>query len=418
MNTSHSKDFFVVGGTLKREAASYVKRPVDDEILRLTLGGNYCNVLAARQTGKSSLMVRTSERLKQEGVRTVIIDLTSIGSNVSPSEWYFGLLSRLKRELKLTVDENAWWQARSEQSPVQRFSDFLREVILEEITDPIVVFVDEIDSTLKLGFTDDFFAAIRAAYNARSNDPAYERLTFVLLGVARPADLIKDRTRTPYNIGASVDVTDFQFYELDAFEAALEQACPGQGGQILGWALEWTGGQPYLTQKLCAEVVEQAGGKYSEDRLAALVMQLFLGDKARTETNLRSIRDRVSENPYAAKMLPIYKRVLAGKPVAAEERSIEQNELKVGRPGQGFVRRDFAGAQPHLRQCFRCRLDQGEHAGIHSPTRQYYCFRNCRIGYWCGRLFLLSSADPGGCHPGRDLCQQFQHQPERRSQDH
>ena len=85
MNTSHSKDFFVVGGTLKREAASYVKRPVDDEILRLTLGGNYCNVLAARQTGKSSLMVRTSERLKQEGVRTVIIDLTSIGSNVSPS---------------------------------------------------------------------------------------------------------------------------------------------------------------------------------------------------------------------------------------------------------------------------------------------------------------------------------------------
>ena len=99
------------------------------------------------------------------------------------------------------MDENAWWQARSEQSPVQRFSDFLREVILEEITDPIVVFVDEIDSTLKLGFTDDFFAAIRAAYNARSNDPAYERLTFVLLGVARPADLIKDRTRTPYNIG-------------------------------------------------------------------------------------------------------------------------------------------------------------------------------------------------------------------------
>ena len=66
----------------------------------------------------------------------------------------------------------------------------------------------------------------------------------------------------------SVDVTDFQFYELDAFEAALDQACPGQGGQILGWALEWTGGQPYLTQKLCAEVVEQAGGKYSEERLA------------------------------------------------------------------------------------------------------------------------------------------------------
>ena len=96
---SSSSNFFVVGGTLKRDAASYVKRPVDDEILQLTLSGEYCNVLAARQTGKSSLMVRTSERLKEQGVRTVIIDLTSIGSNVAPSEWYFGLLSRLRREL-------------------------------------------------------------------------------------------------------------------------------------------------------------------------------------------------------------------------------------------------------------------------------------------------------------------------------
>ena len=339
--SSSSSNFFVVGGTLRRDEPSYVKRPLDDELLRRTLNGEYCNILAARQTGKSSLMVRTSERLKEQGIRTVIIDLTSIGSNVSPSEWYFGLLSRLKRELKLTVDENAWWQARSEHSPVQRFSDFLREVILEEINDPIVVFVDEIDSTLKLGFTDDFFAAIRAAYNARSNDPEYKRLTFVLLGVARPADLIKDRTRTPYNIGTSVDVTDFELVELKAFESVLDQSCSGQGKQILRWALEWTGGQPYLTQKLCAEVVEQANGDFTEEKLASLVKQLFLGDKARTETNLRSIRDRVSNNPYAAKMLRIYKRVLVGKQVVAEDQSIEQNELKltglVKVSSQGFL---------------------------------------------------------------------------------
>ena len=181
-NRSDTNAFFVVGGTLGREATSYVRRPVDEEILRLTLAGEYCNVLAARQTGKSSLMVRTSERLKREGVRPVIIDLTSIGSAVSPSEWYFGLLSRLSRELDLGIDEQAWWQARSEKSPIQRFSDFLREVVLEEIPEKIVIFVDEIDSTLKLDFTDDFFAAIRAAYNARSRDRAFDRLTFV--GVA------------------------------------------------------------------------------------------------------------------------------------------------------------------------------------------------------------------------------------------
>jgi tetratricopeptide (TPR) repeat protein len=327
--TNSSNTFFVVGGTLGREAASYVRRPVDEEILRLTLAGEYCNVLAARQTGKSSLMVRTSERLKREGVRSVIIDLTSIGSAVSPSEWYFGLLSRLKTELKLEVDEQAWWQARSEKSPIQRFSDFLREVVLEEIPEKIVIFVDEIDSTLKLDFTDDFFAAIRAAYNARSRDRGFDRLTFVLLGVARPADLIKDRTRTPYNIGTSVDVTDFQQDELQDFEDILETALSRQGREVLGWALDWTGGQPYLTQKLCAEIIEQANGELREDALSELVENLFLGDQARTETNLRSIRDRASNNPYAAKMLRIYKKVLKSKEVPSEERSIEQNELKL-----------------------------------------------------------------------------------------
>ncbi|MBT4458674.1 MAG: hypothetical protein HOC56_10420 [Anaerolineae bacterium] len=328
-NPTHSCNFFVVGGTLGREAASYVRRPVDEELLRLTLAGEYSNVLAARQTGKSSLMVRTSERLKREGVRPVIIDLTSIGSAVSPSEWYFGLLSRLSRELSLDIDEQAWWQARTEKSPIQRFSDFLRDVVLEEIPEKIVIFVDEIDSTLKLDFTDDFFAAIRAAYNARSTDRAYDRLTFVLLGVARPADLIKDRTRTPYNIGTSVDVTDFQEDELQGFEDILEAALPRQGREVLRWALEWTGGQPYLTQKLCAEILEQANGNLSEKDLSELVENFFLGDKARTETNLRSIRDRTSGNPYASKMLRIYKKVLKGKEIASEERSIEQNELKL-----------------------------------------------------------------------------------------
>jgi tetratricopeptide (TPR) repeat protein len=324
-----STGFFTVGGTLGREAASYVSRPADDQLLNLTLAGEYCNVLAARQIGKSSLMVRTADRLKRQGVRPVIIDLTSIGSLVSSSEWYFGLISYLTSRLNLDVDAKSWWNAEEEKSPVQRFSDFLYEVILKEISEPIVIFVDEIDSTLKLGFTDDFFASIRAAYNARSQNANLKRLTFVLLGVARPSDLIKDRTRTPYNIGTAIDITDFQIEELGEFEAVLNRAYPSQGRQILEWVLNWTGGQPYLTQKLCSEVVKQANGSITEDETSLLVERLFLGDMARTETNLRSIRDHLKNNPYLGKMLRIYKHILANKKIVAEEQSIEQNELKL-----------------------------------------------------------------------------------------
>jgi len=324
-----SEKFFVVGGTLGGNATSYIQRPLDDELLRLTLAGEYCNVLAARQMGKSSLMVRTAQKLREQNIHPIIIDITAIGSSVSASEWYFGLLSRLTRELKLEIDEQEWWKSGGEKSPVQRFSDFLRDVLLEQVHDPIVVFIDEIDSTLKLDFTDDFFAAIRAMYNARSRDEVFKRLTFVLLGVARPGDLIKDRTRTPYNIGVNVEVTDFQISELESFSRILEKQFPDLGRDILHWVLEWTGGQPYLTQKLCAEIMAAYEGNISRGDVDAMVGTIFLSDQARTETNLRAIRDRIQNSPYLMDMLTVYKKVLTGRRIVAEERSIAQNELKL-----------------------------------------------------------------------------------------
>ena len=61
---------------------------------------------------------------------------------------------------------------------------FFREVVLEQVPGPVVCFLDEIDSTLKLPWTDDLFTALRGMHNERPLVPAYERLTFCLIGVA------------------------------------------------------------------------------------------------------------------------------------------------------------------------------------------------------------------------------------------
>jgi tetratricopeptide (TPR) repeat protein len=322
--------FFVLGGTLRRDAPSYITRRADEELLKQTLAGEYCNVLAARQMGKSSLMVRTADRLRAAGARAAIIDLTAIGTEVTVDEWYFGLIARLARQLRLQTDEQTWWKARPETSSVQRFSDFVHEVVLQEITEPTVVFIDEIDSTLRLIFTDDFFAAIRAMFNARAEEPAYQRISFVLLGVARPADLIKDRTRTPYNVGVNIDLTDFTFDEAQGvFGPVLEAAHPGQGTDLLQCVLDWTGGQPYLTQKLCADVAAHSTSPLAPVDIDQAVERLFLTDEARKESNLQAIRDRVLSNAHKTPILKLYQKILDGKAVVAEERSIEQNELKL-----------------------------------------------------------------------------------------
>lgn len=327
---SAPQDFFVAGGTLWREAPSYIRRPADDELLQLALGGEFCNVLAARQMGKSSLMVRTANRLREAGVRTAILDISTLGGGIStPEAWFFGFLDELIVQMGLDEDINSWWDSHANHNPVQRFSNFLRDVLLTNISDPVVIFVDEIDSALGMAFTDDFFAAIRAAYNARATYPEFKRLTFILLGVARPADLIRDRNRTPYNIGTHIDLRDFTLPELSPFQDVFESAYSGQGAQIIQWVLDWTNGQPYLTQKLCAELFRASGSSITADSVEHTVTRLFLAEEARKESNLRAIRDRIESSPNRSKMLQIYEQVLRKRTVMDEERSPAKNELKL-----------------------------------------------------------------------------------------
>ena len=138
MNTSPAlQGFFVAGGTLWREAPSYIVRPADEELFRLSLAGEYCNVLAARQMGKSSLMVRTAKRLQDSGVRTAILDISTLGGGIStPEAWFFGFLDELAVQLGLELDVDAWWEGHANYNPVQRFSNFLRDIVLDEYPHP------------------------------------------------------------------------------------------------------------------------------------------------------------------------------------------------------------------------------------------------------------------------------------------
>src|SRR5262249_21005758 len=157
-------------------------------------------------------------------------------------------LTRIRAGLRLTTDVEAWWGQHAHLSAPQRLAEFLRDVVLAEVAEPVVIFIDEIDTTLNLDFRDDFFAAIRAVYNARAAEPIYSRLTFVLLGVATPTDLIQDRERTPFNIGRRILLREFSYADAAPLQHGLDEQYPGEGDRILGRILDWTNGHPYLTQ--------------------------------------------------------------------------------------------------------------------------------------------------------------------------
>ena len=162
--------FYVIGGTLRHDAPSYVERQADKDLLEGLLQAEFCYVLTSRQMGKSSLMVRTATKLREQGVAVVVLDLTAIGQNLTPEQWYDGVMMRVGRELQLENELEEFCET-SRLSPVQRAFTALRDVVLRNRNSPVVIFVDEIDTVRSLPFsTDEFFAAIRECYNRRSED--------------------------------------------------------------------------------------------------------------------------------------------------------------------------------------------------------------------------------------------------------
>lgn len=329
---SNQAEFFFAGGTLQPDAPSYLRRPADQALLESLRSDSFCYVLTARNMGKSSLMMRTAAQLGGQGVQTATIDLSKIEST-SVDSWYPSLLEQLRQALSLKTAVTDWWKERQNLSASQRFVTFVREVLLREVPGNLVLFFDEIDTMLRLDFRDDFFAAIRAIYNARASEPAYKRITFTLLGVATPLDLIRDPSRTPFNIGRAIELHEFAKTDLEPFQIRIEAQHQGQAQRILKRIFHWTNGHPYLTQKLCVEATKPSSGGWGDPEQAVdrLVAETFFGDKQRTDQNLKAVSDSITRtpNPERAEMLEIYQAVYSGEPVPHKESSQAQNHLEI-----------------------------------------------------------------------------------------
>ncbi|AFZ06729.1 WD40 repeat-containing protein [Oscillatoria nigro-viridis PCC 7112] len=356
MNFTTKPSYYQVGGSLTNNAPNYVKRQADDDLYNGLKAGEFCYVLNSRQMGKSSLQVRTIQRLRNEGIACAAIDISEIGNRgVTPEQWYAGLLRILENNFNLSdlVNVRTWWRDRNFLTPVQRLSEFIETVLLPNIPSNIVIFIDEIDSILALDFpADDFLALIRSCYNKRANNSEFDRLTWALLGVASPTDLCREQnasSNTPFNIGKAIELTGFDETEAQPLAAGLAELTDSPN-QVLREVLYWTGGQPFLTQKLCKLLLENAelipnlpppappwqGGEKdkinSSKEWVEKVVRLKIVENWETQDvpeHLSTIRDRLfKENQRIVRRLGLYQQILA-QTESVPDGSAEQMELRL-----------------------------------------------------------------------------------------
>ncbi len=338
--SNHSERRLQVGGTVNPRTGVYVVRPSDDKLLELLERGEYANVLCSRQMGKSSLLMRTKSRLEQKGYATAAIDIAGyLGSFNQADEWYRGLLDEIAHQLRLPIDITSWWNASTAITPNQRLIRFFRDEVIAKAASPIVIFLDEIDSTHKLPYTDDFFVAIRAIYNDRASDARYDRIRFCLAGVATPNELIKDGRTTPYNVGRTIELQDFDLERDDLSPLVRAMADdPISGETVVSAVLEWTGGHPYLTLRLCDQLLA-TGGTSPRDVEAVINDEFVSLDQLHSDVHfqevLRFLDERVDDKVTA---LELYQRICRGKRVRDET-----NPAHIALRLAGVVKRDPFG---------------------------------------------------------------------------
>ena len=326
---------FVAGGAVQAGGGIYLERDADRDLLHHCLAGDFTYILTSRQMGKSSLMYRAAEQLAQQGVVPTIIDLTELGAQTTADQWYKGFLLRVQEQLELRESASAWWDAHQEYAFAQRLIRYLREVALVERPERLVLFVDEIDTTLRLDFTDDFFAAIRFLYQNRALDAELERISFVLIGVATPNDLIKDSARTPFNIGRRIELTDFTTQEAAVLAGHLAVP-PEAAGAFIDAILRWTSGHPYLTMRALRSMAEAPPQGWSTIVVDERVRELFLGPGGESDTNLQFVRDMLTRKAFNQEaVLAAYDAIRSGASVPDNELDQVASWLKLS----GIVRR-------------------------------------------------------------------------------
>jgi hypothetical protein len=200
-----------------------------------------------------------------------------------------------------------------------------------------VIFIDEADRLFSFSEpanTDAFFAFIRSCSEKREpgddNNP-YNRLTYCIVGTTSPNNFIRDPQSTPFNIGQAITLEPFKLDEVQPLITMLGEKLKtpeSASKELMREIIHWTGGQPFLTQKICALIVKEhqnnAFGTVQEVVRSKVIQNWRAQD---TPVHFQTIEKRfLSNESKAFDLLVLYKGILENGQIHYQNTS-EQIEL-------------------------------------------------------------------------------------------
>lgn len=230
-------------GQLDTESHYYAPRTALIEKAYTQLKGeHYITVWAPRQTGKSSVMLEVTKKLRQqEEFEIVLMTIESAKYEKAPQT----VLNIFIRELQLKLDRDL-----PELSSWDQFSKLFTRAYLKK---PLILIVDEFDA-LEEEFINKFASEFRKMYTDRASetDKTSAEKSYLLHGLAligvRSVLGIENVTGSPFNVQRSLHIPNLTFEEVDGIFKWYENESGQQIQQeVIDRLYYETNGQPGLT---------------------------------------------------------------------------------------------------------------------------------------------------------------------------
>jgi len=282
------------GRTVKARHLQYLHRPADDGLFVLCRENHSAFILTSPQMGKSSMIAQTADRLVKEQIHPIIIDLSQFPIPPREEDWFDKILMLLEEELDLSTDAVAWWEGHRFVPPPDRLLQVFENVILPETTQPLVLFLDEIERTLLLSFRSQMFAWLGALDHARHTNPKFHRVSVVVCGVATPTQLLLEGSSQLFRLSQPITLTDFTLSEVLPLAAGLSLPLD-TAEEVVQWVYQWTQGHPYLTQLFCQVIEEQHRSQWTQHEVDDCIRHYLVSPQGVQDRNLQFVRTALTE---------------------------------------------------------------------------------------------------------------------------
>jgi hypothetical protein len=244
---------FQAGGPLLAGSPVYIPRKADDRAAAHLRRMEYITLVEPREHGKTSLVNRLIGQFSTQGYAFAYRDLMAAQSSAgSPADWYTSLGKWLLRQLRFIPRDQR------PEPPVDSASweDFLADVAerAEAAGQNVVIALDEIGA-MPSDWATDFFSVVRSVYTSRQSLPFWQHLTFIIAGAFNPRELIQDDTVSNFNVDQRIPLDDFDLSQVTQLVAHLDVP-DDLTDAVARRVRDWTGGQPYLCQRLCLYLAE------------------------------------------------------------------------------------------------------------------------------------------------------------------